>query len=279
MNQERAIRFATDWIDDWNRHDLDRILAHYDEDVVMTSPFIAEVTGDPTAAIRGKPALRAYWRGALARFPDLRFELIGVYAGVDGLTIHYRSIRGLLACEVLTLNADGLVTKAAAHYAAPAEGPVASGRRVLGILETALTVADPARSAAFYRRLFGPETLLENDRLVAMGVAGRDVLLLFRAGATSEPFATPGGVIPPHAATGSSHLAFLVAAEDLPAWRAQLDSADVPIESEVTWPTGTASVYFRDLDDHLVELMTPGFWPFRSGRESGAEETSDGRLP
>src|SRR5262249_52755401 len=155
----------------------------YDEDVEMKSPFIAEVTGDPTAAIRGKPALRAYWRGALTRFPDLRFDLIGVYAGVDSLAIHYRSIRGLLACEGLTLNAEGIITKAAAHYAAPADGTDASGPRVLGILETALTVADPSRSAGFYRRLCGLETLLESDRLVAMGVAGRDVLLLFRAGA------------------------------------------------------------------------------------------------
>ena len=279
MNQERAGRFAAAWVEAWNRHDLERILAHYDEDVVMTSPFIAELTGDPTATIRGKATLRAYWHEALARFPDLRFELIGVYAGVEGLAIHYRSIRGLLACEVLTLNADGRISRAAAHYEVRADGPDASGPRVLGILETALTVADPPTSAGFYRRVFGLETLLESDRLVAMGVAGRDVLLLFREGSTSEPYVTPGGVIPPHAASGSSHLAFLVAAEDLPAWRTRLDSAGVPIESEVKWPAGPTSLYFRDPDDHLIELMTPGFWPFRSGRDSGEVEPSDGRLP
>ena len=37
-----------------------------------------------------------------------------------------------------------------------------------GILETALYVADPSRSAEFYRRLFGFPTLLESDRLIAL---------------------------------------------------------------------------------------------------------------
>jgi catechol 2,3-dioxygenase-like lactoylglutathione lyase family enzyme len=262
MNQERALPFAEAWVDAWNRHDLERVLAHYAEDVEMTSPFIAEVTGDPRGSVRGKSALRAYWRAALARFPDLRFELIGVYAGVDGLVIHYKSVRGLLACEVLTLDAEGLVTKATAHHVVRAHRPDADHPRVLGILETALTVAEPPRSADFYRRLFGFETLLETERLVALGVAGRDVLLLFREGSTSEPVVVPGGMIPPHAASGSNHVAFQVASEDLPAWRARLDSEDVPIESVVTWPTGSVSLYFRDLDDHLLELMTPGFWPF-----------------
>jgi catechol-2,3-dioxygenase len=64
--------------------------------------------------------------------------------------------------------------------------------KVSGILETALSVAGPDASAAFYKRLFGFDTLLDTDRLVALGVAGRDVLLLFRKGATEEPAALPG---------------------------------------------------------------------------------------
>src|SRR5262245_27963025 len=71
--------------------------------------------------------------------------------------------------------------------------------RVEGILETALYVSDPAMTAAFYRRLFGFGTLLESDRLVALDVAGKNVLLLFRGGPTGEPFRTPGGVSQPAA--------------------------------------------------------------------------------
>src|SRR5262245_48004117 len=33
MNQERALAFAEAWVDAWNRHDLERVLAHYAEDI------------------------------------------------------------------------------------------------------------------------------------------------------------------------------------------------------------------------------------------------------
>jgi catechol 2,3-dioxygenase-like lactoylglutathione lyase family enzyme len=132
--------------------------------------------------------------------------------------------------------------------------------KVGGILETTLSVADPAASAAFYRRLFGFETLLDTDRLVALNVAGRNVLLLFRKGATQEPAAVPGGVIPPHGASGESHLAFSVTEDDQKAWEARLADEGVQVESVVTWPGGARSVYFRDPVRHLVELTSPGFW-------------------
>jgi catechol 2,3-dioxygenase-like lactoylglutathione lyase family enzyme len=131
---------------------------------------------------------------------------------------------------------------------------------VNGILETALYVADIERAAAFYRRLFDFATLLESERLIALDVAGRNVLLLFKQGATAEPFATSGGVIPGHAGTGVNHFAFSIAASDLLSWKHRLDAEGVAIESVVNWPGDAQSIYFRDPDENLVELITPGFW-------------------
>lgn len=134
---------------------------------------------------------------------------------------------------------------------------------ITGILETAISVADPARSADFYRRLFGFDTLPESERLVALDVAGRNVLLLFKARATGSPVETPGGTIPGHVGGGQSHFAFSTAAEDVASWRLRLQSAGVALEGAVKWPGGAESLYFRDPDGHLVELMTPGFWTKR----------------
>jgi catechol 2,3-dioxygenase-like lactoylglutathione lyase family enzyme len=131
---------------------------------------------------------------------------------------------------------------------------------VNGILETALHVKDPQKSAEFYRQLFDFPTLFQSERLIALDVAGRNVLLLFKAGATEEPLAMPGGIIPGHGGSGRSHFAFSIAAEDVPLWQRHLESKGIPIESIFKWPTGTISLYFRDLDEHLVELITPGFW-------------------
>jgi ketosteroid isomerase-like protein len=38
LTQEQAQRLAHEWIEASNSHDLDKILAHYDEDVVLVSP-------------------------------------------------------------------------------------------------------------------------------------------------------------------------------------------------------------------------------------------------
>jgi catechol 2,3-dioxygenase-like lactoylglutathione lyase family enzyme len=130
-----------------------------------------------------------------------------------------------------------------------------------GLLETSLYVADLARSAAFYQELFGLPALARDDRFCALAVAGRQVLLLFRHGGSLSPMSTPGGTIGPHDARGRIHLAFAVGAADLDAWRERLAGHGMPIESEVRWPEGGTSLYFRDPDGHLVELATPGIWP------------------
>lgn len=132
--------------------------------------------------------------------------------------------------------------------------------QVQAILETALYVRDPSGAAAFYRRLFGFPVLLESERLIALDVAGRSVLLLFKAGATRDDFAHPGGVVPGHDGSGPTHFAFSIAAEDFNTWHDHLKSAGVAVESTVNWPEGARSLYFRDPDRHLVELITPGFW-------------------
>ena len=128
------------------------------------------------------------------------------------------------------------------------------------IVETAVYVSDLARSRTFYCDLLGAEVLLDTARLLALNVGGQSVLLLFQRGATTEPLETPGGVVPPHGATGVQHFAFAIAAGMVDEWRAYLARAGVPVESEVRWPRGGTSLYVRDPDGHSVELITPGLW-------------------
>jgi len=128
------------------------------------------------------------------------------------------------------------------------------------IVETAVYVDDLGRSRAFYCDLLGARVLLDPVRLLALDVGGQSVLLLFKRGVTAEPLETPGGVVPPHGASGVQHFAFAIAPEALDAWRTHLERAGVTIESEVRWPRGGRSLYLRDPDNHSVELITPGLW-------------------
>jgi catechol 2,3-dioxygenase-like lactoylglutathione lyase family enzyme len=131
---------------------------------------------------------------------------------------------------------------------------------VTGVLETSLYVADLRRAVAFYRDLFGFEVLAADERFCGLNVAGRQVLLLFQKGLSSAPSVLPGGTIPGHDGSDRLHLAFAVAAADLPAWEERLGRQGVAVESTVDWPRGGRSLYFRDPDGHLVELATPGLW-------------------
>ena len=129
-----------------------------------------------------------------------------------------------------------------------------------GVIETCLYSDDLPRAVRFYKDQLGLRLLESGERLCVFSVADKQVLIVFRSGGTREPIPTPGGMIPPHDAAGQLHLAFAVLKEDFAAWEKQLVGRGIAIESKVSWPTGGQSIYFRDPDNHLVELATPGIW-------------------
>jgi hypothetical protein len=101
VNRTDADAFAQRWAADWNAHDLDALLRHFADDVVFTSPVAAQLIPGSDGVIRGQAALRAYWAEGLRRIPDLHFEVLDVYLGVDTVVIHYRNQRGAEVSEVL----------------------------------------------------------------------------------------------------------------------------------------------------------------------------------
>jgi catechol 2,3-dioxygenase-like lactoylglutathione lyase family enzyme len=130
-----------------------------------------------------------------------------------------------------------------------------------GVVETSLYVADLERSARFYEDMLGFSRMVGDERFRALSVAGRQVLLLFKRGASLKPGTVPGGIIPPHDGSGELHLAFAIELADFEPWRRRLSDKGITIESTVCWERGGQSLYFRDPDQHLVELITPGCWP------------------
>lgn len=129
-----------------------------------------------------------------------------------------------------------------------------------GVIETALYVDDLARALSFYRGTLGLNLINDDARFAAFDVGGRSVLLLFHRGATLETVHLPGGTIPPHDGHGPLHVAFAVSAGELAEWERRLTEQGVAIEASTAWPKGGRSIYFRDPDNHLLELVSPGVW-------------------
>jgi hypothetical protein len=116
INEQEARQFAGEWVQAWNAHDLEQILAHYAEDVQFTSPFIVKLLGEQSGTIVGKDDLWVYFEKGLDAYPELRFELINVLVGIDSVTLYYRSVKSMLAAEVMRFDESGKVARATAHY-------------------------------------------------------------------------------------------------------------------------------------------------------------------
>ena len=140
-----------------------------------------------------------------------------------------------------------------------ATGPSHDSMQVQGIVETCINVSAMAPARTFYESVFNLEAMIGDDRFCAFRV-GKDVLLLFVRGGSDQPVSLPGGTIPPHDTIGAGHFAFAISADALSDWRARLRRLGIPIESEVRWERGGTSIYFRDPDNNLLELATPGLW-------------------
>jgi catechol 2,3-dioxygenase-like lactoylglutathione lyase family enzyme len=132
--------------------------------------------------------------------------------------------------------------------------------QINGVVETCLYSDDLPRSVHFYQEQLGLRLLETRDRLCVFSVADKQVLIVFRSGGALNPIPTPGGFIPPHDAAGRLHVAFAVSKEDFAAWEKRLGVCGIPIESRVSWQAGGQSLFFRDPDNHLLELATPGLW-------------------
>ena len=117
MTHDEALAWAQQWIGEWNRRDVEAVLAHFADDVEFCSPLVISVTGEPTGIVRGRDALRDYWVAALAERPNLHFELDDVNVGVDAIVIHYRN-QGRQASEVAVFDADGKVARGWGLYGA-----------------------------------------------------------------------------------------------------------------------------------------------------------------
>jgi ketosteroid isomerase-like protein len=109
-------KFALEWIDSWNSHDLDRILSHYADDVEVTTPMIKVAMGIDSGTLRGKALVRQYWQAALEKVPDLHFELIECTQSIDSIAIYYKAVMGKRAIEVMFFNPNGKVSKVIVHY-------------------------------------------------------------------------------------------------------------------------------------------------------------------
>jgi hypothetical protein len=108
---QQAEAVAKAWVQGWNHRDAEAVLSHYAEDVEFQSPLVVKLLGEPTGTVRGKSALREYFRKVLAAFPVIELEFLGAYQGVSSRLVHFQA-KGGKVIEVQELNQEGKVRRA-----------------------------------------------------------------------------------------------------------------------------------------------------------------------
>jgi hypothetical protein len=116
LSEVEVRKFAGDWIQAWNSHDLEAIMSHYAPEVVLTSPTAAKLLGDSSGNVRGKDALRSYFARGLEAFPNLTFELLDVMWGISSVVLYYRNQKGTKTGEFMELDPDQKVARVVANY-------------------------------------------------------------------------------------------------------------------------------------------------------------------
>jgi catechol 2,3-dioxygenase-like lactoylglutathione lyase family enzyme len=123
------------------------------------------------------------------------------------------------------------------------------------IYETVLYTDDLAAAEGFYAGVLGLPVVFRSELLLSLR-CGDGVLLVFDRTASGR--GDRGA--PSHGAAGPGHVAFATPAGDMEAWRDHLRRHGVAIESEVRWPGGGLSIYFRDPAGNSLELAPAGLW-------------------
>jgi steroid delta-isomerase-like uncharacterized protein len=106
--------FARDWIQAWDSHDVDRILAFYTDDAFYED--VPNVVNGWDVPLRGQEMIRESLVRTFGQMPDLRFELVSASGAGDRLVVewimkgtHYRDSTGsfsIRAVSIIKLEGD-----------------------------------------------------------------------------------------------------------------------------------------------------------------------------
>lgn len=89
MAAQENLSIARAWLDAFNQHDVRALVDLYDDAATHASPKIRAMHPETEGRIVGKAALTAWWQGAIARLPGLRYEPTALTANEDRVFLEY----------------------------------------------------------------------------------------------------------------------------------------------------------------------------------------------
>lgn len=110
---------AQRWITIFNSKELEKLLALYHEEAEHFSPKLKIRHPETDGLIKGKAALRAWWRDAMDRLPSLHYEIVRLTPYEDRVFMEYiRHVDGeadLFVGEMLEIR-NGLIVRSSVFH-------------------------------------------------------------------------------------------------------------------------------------------------------------------
>ena len=113
------LTIAHEWFASFNTHDLETLLSLYADDAEHYSPKLKVRRPETEGWVRGKAALREWWRDAFERLPSLRYEVVKLTGDTEQVFMEYiRHVEGeedLRVGEVLEIR-DGVIVASRVYH-------------------------------------------------------------------------------------------------------------------------------------------------------------------
>jgi hypothetical protein len=119
MEETKLNAIATKWFEAFNEHNLEKLLLLYNDNAEHYSPKLKVRQPETHGLIKGKDAMREWWKDSFDRLPTLQYEVVRLTPHSDRVFMEYvRHVAGesdLYVGEMLEVR-DGLIVKSSVFH-------------------------------------------------------------------------------------------------------------------------------------------------------------------
>lgn len=113
------ILIAQQWFEAFNEHNLEKLLALYDEQAAHYSPKLKIRQPETNGLVKGKDNLRTWWKDSFDRLPTLQYHYTTLTADEHRVFMEYvRKVEGeadMLVAEVLDIS-NGMIVASRVYH-------------------------------------------------------------------------------------------------------------------------------------------------------------------
>jgi ketosteroid isomerase-like protein len=119
MSAENNKKIALKWFEAFNEHDLEKLLLLYSDNAEHFSPKLKIRKPETNGLIKGKQALRDWWKDAFDKLPTLNYEVLKLTADKEQVFMEYirhlQNEEDLRVAEVLQINNGTIIFSRVYH--------------------------------------------------------------------------------------------------------------------------------------------------------------------